>query len=51
MKEWSLFLISFGCVLVLLSSTMAHNIPGIVSGLMVVGVGVVLLFRKKRGNS
>jgi membrane-bound ClpP family serine protease len=51
MKEWSLFLISLGCVLIMLSSTMLQSMPGIVSGAMVAVVGVVLLLRKKKGDS
>ncbi|MDQ0359579.1 hypothetical protein [Breznakia pachnodae] len=51
MKEWSLFLISIGCVIVLLSSTMADSLPGIVSGITMAIVGAVLLFRKKKGDS
>lgn len=51
MKEWSLFLISLGCVLIMLSTTMLNSMPGIVSGAMVAVVGVVLLLRKKKGDS
>jgi len=51
MKEWSLFLISLGCVLIMLSSVMTQSLPGIVSGVVVTITGIVLLVKKKKGDS
>lgn len=51
MKEWALFLVSIGCVLILLSSAMGTNYGGIITGVLTVVLGVMILVRKKRGGS
>ena len=51
MKEWSLFLISLGCLIMLLSSTITkEGYSGIMSGFLIIIVGCILFFRSKRGN-
>lgn len=43
MKQWSLFLISIGCVLIMLSYMMPNPILLILSGLVLVVAGAVKL--------
>ena len=46
MKQWSLFLISVGCILVMLSYTMPNPLYLIISGLALAGFGVFQLRKK-----
>ncbi|MDF9824636.1 hypothetical protein M2475_001138 [Breznakia sp. PF5-3] len=50
MKEWSLFMISMGCLLILLSSTVVKGLGIMVSGILLTAVGVYLLLKKKKGS-
>ncbi|MFV0393904.1 MAG: hypothetical protein ACK5LC_05865 [Coprobacillaceae bacterium] len=47
MKEWSLFMISIGCLLVLLSTTVGNGIGIMVTGFLFVIAGIILLLKKK----
>ncbi len=40
MKEWNIFLISFGGVLVMMSHLMAQPLYLLVSGLVIIGFGI-----------
>ena len=46
MKQWSLFFISFGGILIMLSYTMPNPLFMIVSGLVVAGLGIIQLRKK-----
>ena len=43
MKQWSLFLVSFGCILVMMSSYMPNPILLIISGVVVAAFGFAQL--------
>ena len=47
-KKWSLFGISFGCVLVLLSQMMPTPYPLIVSGVVIAGASAKAFFKTKK---
>ncbi len=47
-KKWSLFGISFGCVLILLSQMMETPYPIIVSGLVIGIVSAFTFFKAKK---
>lgn len=47
-KTWSLFGISFGCLLILLSSMMTTPYPIIVSGLVICIASSIAFFKQKK---
>lgn len=50
MKQWDLFLISIGCVLIMLSYLMPNPLLLIISGCVITGFGVIRLKKDKRSS-
>lgn len=50
MKQWDLFLISIGCVLIMLSYLMPNPLLLIISGFIVVVCGTLRLTKAKRSS-
>ena len=50
MKQWSLFFISFGCILIMMSTYMAQPLLLILSGVAVAAFGFYQLFKGKKKN-
>lgn len=50
MKEWSLFAISFGGVLVMLSTIQENGIGIMISGFLLMAVGVFFVFKNRKGS-
>lgn len=50
MKQWDLFLISIGCILIMLSYLMPNPLLLIISGILISGYGVSRLRKDKRSS-
>lgn len=48
MHKWNLFWISIGCLLIMLAQTTSTPMPIIVSGILLIIVGAMNLFRKNK---
>ena len=50
MKQWSLFTISIGTILILFGSTSSNGMIAVVSGILFCIGGSIMLFKKRGGK-